>query len=126
MPWLAKAQTLPKAAMGVAMALWFQTGVRGKGGPVKVTSAVRRHMGLSNDQAQRGIQALAAAGLLRVCQGGRGRCAIVEIIAYRPPRAATGSGNSDALIAVARLGNRAMIEGRPQPNERAAAQPQGR
>ena len=81
MPWLARAHALSKAAMGVALALWFQKGVRGHSGPVKVTSAVRRHMGLSNDQARRGIQALATAGLLRVCKGGRGRCAVVEIVA---------------------------------------------
>lgn len=84
MAWLAKAQTLTKAAMGMAIALWFQKGVRGQGGPVKVTKAVRRHIGLSNDQARRGIQALAVAGLVRVCKGGRGRCTVVEIVAYRP------------------------------------------
>lgn len=95
MPWLAKAQTLTKAAMGVAIALWFQKGVRGQSGPVKVTGAVRRHMGLSNDQARRGIQALAAAGLLRVRQGGRGRCTVVEIVAHRSPKATPDSGDSD-------------------------------
>jgi hypothetical protein len=95
MPWLAKAQTLTKAAMGVAIALWFQKGVRGQGGPVKVTSAVRRHMGLSNDQTRRGIQALTAAGLLRVCKGGRGRCAVVEIVASRASKAAPSNGDSN-------------------------------
>ena len=95
MPWLAKAQTLTKAAMGVALALWFQKGLRGQGSPVKVTSAVRRHMGLSNDQSRRGIQALAAAGLLRVCKGGRGRCTVVEIIASRAPKPVPDNGDSD-------------------------------
>lgn len=95
MLWLANAHALSKAAMGVALALWFQKGVRGHGGPVKVTSAVRRHMGLSNDQAQRGIQALAAAGLLRICKGGRGHCTIVEIATCRPPKAPTGRDDSD-------------------------------
>ncbi len=95
MPWLAKAQTLTKAAMGVALALWFQKGVRGQGGPVKVTSAVRRHMGLSNDQTRRGIQALASAGLLRVRKGGRGRCAIVEIVGSRALKLAPDNGNSN-------------------------------
>lgn len=94
MPWLAQAQALTKPAMGVALALWFQKGVRGQGGPVKVTSAVRRHMGLSNDQSQRGIQALAAAGLLRVHKGGRGRCTIVEIVAYRASKPAPDNGDS--------------------------------
>ena len=81
--------------MGVALALWFQRGVRGQGGPVKVTSAVRRHMGLSNDQSRRGIQALAAAGLLRVCKGGRGRCTVVEIIASRALKPVPDNGDTD-------------------------------
>ena len=95
MLWLANAHALSKAAMGVALALWFQKGVRGHGGPVKVTSAVRRHMGLSNDQARRGIQALTAAGLLRVCKGGRGRCAVVEIVASQASKAAPSNGDSN-------------------------------
>jgi hypothetical protein len=95
MAWLAKAQTLTKAAMGVSLALWFQKGVRGRGGPVKVTSAVRRHMGLSNDQTRRGIQALATAGLLRVCKGGRGRCAIVELVASRALEAVSTNDDSN-------------------------------
>ncbi len=122
MAWLAKAQTLTKAAMGVAIALWFQKGVRGQGGPVKVTSAVRRHMGLSNDQTRRGIQALAASGLLRVRKGGRGRCAIVELIAYGASEAVPTSDDSDTGITVARLRNRAMIEGQPQRERHVAAQ----
>lgn len=92
MPWLAQAQTLTLAAMGVALALWFQRGVRRHGGPVKVTSAVRRHMGLSNDQARRGIQALATAGLLRVWKGGRGRCAVVQIVATPSSQSVPDSG----------------------------------
>jgi hypothetical protein len=95
MSWLAKAQTLTKSAMGVAIALWFQKGVRGQGGPVKVTSAVRRHMGLSNDQTRRGIQALVTAGLLRVCKGGRGRCAIVELVTSRTVKAVPTNDDSD-------------------------------
>lgn len=93
MPWLAKAQMLSKAAMGVAIALWFQVGVRGRRGSIKVTAAVRRHMGLSNDQAQRGIKKLAAAGLLHVHKGGRGHCAIVEIVACQQPKASSGSSD---------------------------------
>ena len=96
MPWLAKAQTLAKAATGVALALWFQVGVRGHGGPVKFTQAVRRHMGLSNDQGRRGIQALAAAGLLRVCKGGRGRCTVVELVTDRATKAKPDNDDSDA------------------------------
>ena len=92
MPWLARAQGLTKSALGVALALWFQVGVRGSRRPIKVTQAVRRHIGLSNDQAQRGIQALAAAGLVRVCCGGRGRCAVVEIVDHNPHQSHAPSG----------------------------------
>jgi hypothetical protein len=81
--------------MGVAIALWFQRGVRGQGGPVKVTTAVRKHMGLSNDQTRRGIKALDAAGLLRVVKGGRGRCTVVEIVLRRSPTPSSDRGDSD-------------------------------
>jgi hypothetical protein len=37
-------------------------------------------MGLTHDQARRGVHALKAAGLVRVHRGGRGRCAEVTII----------------------------------------------
>lgn len=80
MAWLAAAQGLCKSAMGIAIALWFVRGVSGKTGPVRVTRAVKRHMGLTDDQSQRGIRALEAAGLLRICKGGRGRCSVVEIL----------------------------------------------
>jgi hypothetical protein len=82
MAWLAAAQGLCKSAMGIAIALWFVRGVSGKTGSLKVTRAVKRHMGLTDDQSQRGIRALEAAGLLRVCKGGRGRCPIVEILSH--------------------------------------------
>ncbi len=82
MAWLAAAQRLCKSAMGVAIALWFVRGVSGKTGSLKVTRAVKRHMGLTDDQSQRGIRALEAAGLLRVCRGGRGRCPVVEILPH--------------------------------------------
>lgn len=92
MSWLAAAQGLCKSAMGVAIALWFVRGVSGKTGSLKVTRAVKRHMGLTGDQSQRGIRALEAAGLLRVCKGGRGRCPVVEILS----RAKAAEGGEEA------------------------------
>ncbi len=94
-PWLAAAHRQCKSAMGIAIALWLEIGMRGNREPIRVTRKIRRHMGLSNDQAQRGIHALAAAGLLRVCKGGRGRCAIVEIVASRASKPAPDSDDSN-------------------------------
>jgi hypothetical protein len=81
--------------MGIAIALWLEIGMRDNREPIKVTQKIRRHMGLSNDQSRRGIHALAAAGLLRVCKGGRGRCAIVEIVTSRASKPAPDSGDSN-------------------------------
>jgi len=83
--WLARACKLPKSAVAVGLALWFLRGVRGNHGPVKVTSAVRRVMQLTNEQARRGVHALSEAGLVRVVKGGRGHCAVVEIVDRVPP-----------------------------------------
>lgn len=94
-PWLAAAHRQCKSAMGIAIALWLEIGMRDNREPIKVTQKIRRHMGLSNDQSRRGIHALAAAGLLRVCKGGRGRCAIVEIVTSRASKPAPDSGDSN-------------------------------
>jgi hypothetical protein len=79
--WLAAAHAAGGSALAVGVALWFQRGVRGDVSPVKVTSAVRRRLELSQDQSRRGLAALESAGLARVVKGGRGRCAVVEIVA---------------------------------------------
>lgn len=79
--WLAAAHAAGGSALAVGVALWFQRGVRGDPGPVKVTSAVRRRLGLTQDQARRGLHALESAGLTRLVKGGRGRCPVVEIAA---------------------------------------------
>jgi predicted ArsR family transcriptional regulator len=42
-------------------------------------------MGLTPDQARRGVHALERAGLLEVRRGGRGRCAEVTIVAVQEP-----------------------------------------
>jgi hypothetical protein len=80
--WLAAAHAAGGSALAVGVALWFQRGVRGDPGPVKVTSAVRRRLELSQDQSRRGLSALESAGLARVVKGGRGRCTVVEILPW--------------------------------------------
>lgn len=81
MAWLARAHTAGKAALATGTALWFKRGLQGgKNAPIRVDSSLRRSMGLTHDQARRGVHALEAAGLVRVHRGGRGRCAEVTII----------------------------------------------
>jgi hypothetical protein len=89
--WLARACALPKSAVAVGLALWFLRGVRGNHGPVKVTSAVRRVMQLTNEQARRGVHALSNAGLVRLVKGGRGHCAVVEIVERAPASPSQGA-----------------------------------
>ncbi len=86
MTWLARAHTAGKAALATGTALWFKRGLQGgKNAPIRVDSSLRRSMGLTHDQARRGVRALERAGLLEVHRGGRGRCAEVTIVAVQPP-----------------------------------------
>jgi len=81
MAWLARAHTAGKAALATGAALWFKRGLQGgKNAPIRVDSSLRRSMGLTYDQARRGVHALEVAGLVRVRRGGRGRCAELMII----------------------------------------------
>jgi len=81
MAWLSRAHTAGKAALATGTALWFKRGLQGgKNAPIRVDSSLRRAMGLTHDQARRGVHALEAAGLVEVHRGGRGRCAEVTII----------------------------------------------
>ena len=80
MEWLARAHAAGGSAVAVGLVLWFVRGVSGKISPVKITSAVRRRLGLTPDQARRGIPALEGAGLVGIVKGGRGRCPVVEIL----------------------------------------------
>ena len=81
MTWLARAHTAGKAAIATGIALWLKRGLQGgKNVPIRVDSSLRRSMGLTHDQARRGVRALERAGLLEVHRGGRGRCAEVTII----------------------------------------------
>jgi len=84
--WLARAYRAGAAAQAVGLALWHARGLqRGRAGSIKVNAATRRPMGLSHDQARRGVHALEAAGLVQVRRGGRGRCAEVALVAVQPP-----------------------------------------
>jgi hypothetical protein len=81
MAWLTRAHTAGKAALATGIVLWFKRGLQsGKNVPIRVDSSLRRSMGLTHDQARRGVRALERAGLLEVNRGGRGRCAEVTII----------------------------------------------
>ena len=80
--WLARAYRLGAAALAVGLALWHAQRMRRKrSGPIKVNAATRRPMGLSHDQARRGVHALHGDRLVAIHVGGRGRCMDVEIIA---------------------------------------------
>lgn len=79
--WLARAYRAGAAAQAVGLALWHVRGIqRGREAPIKVNAASRRSMGLSQDQARRGVRSLEEAGLLKIERGGRGRCAVVTIV----------------------------------------------
>ena len=83
MRWLQEAAELGKAALATGLALWFKHGVRkGRPAPIRIDASLRRAMGLSQDQARRGFQALAEAGLVAFHRGGRGRCAEVTIVEH--------------------------------------------
>ena len=96
--WLARAYRLGAAAVAVGLALWHAKRMqRARSGPIKVNAATRRPMGLSHDQARRGVHALQGDGLVDIHVGGRGRCMEVEIVSRRLPasgdRPATAPGD---------------------------------
>lgn len=82
--WLARAYRLGAAALAVGLALWHAKRMqRARSGPIKVNAVTRRPMGLSHDQARRGVHALHGDGLVDIHVGGRGRCAVVTIVTER-------------------------------------------
>lgn len=84
--WLQRAAAGGRAALALGIALWFKHGLRaGLVAPIRVDASTRKVMGLSHDQASRGVHALEAAGLVKVQRGGRGRCAEVTLVAVQPP-----------------------------------------
>ena len=79
--WLQRAAAKGKAALMTGLALWFKHGVqKDRTASIRVDASLRRSMGLSHDQARRGVHALEAAGLVTIERGGRGRCAVVTIV----------------------------------------------
>jgi hypothetical protein len=79
--WLQRAAAKGKAALMAGLALWFKHGVQGgRTSPIRVDASLRRSMGLSHDQARRGVHALDAVGLVTIERGGRGRCAVVTLV----------------------------------------------
>jgi hypothetical protein len=98
--WLARAYRLGSAALAIGLALWHtQRMQRGRPGPIKVNAATRRPMGLSHDQARRGIHSLHGDGLVDIHVGGRGRCMEVEINTNREePSVPAGSPAIDRAI----------------------------
>ena len=78
--WLARAAQLRKPAIPAGLCLWFVRGVSKKTGPIRISAAVRKKMGLSGGQMLRGLRALQAGGLVRFVKDGRGRCPVVEIV----------------------------------------------
>jgi hypothetical protein len=82
--WLSRANALGNAALATGLALWFAHGLRrAQPGSITLNAAVRKQMGLSNDQASRGLQDLRRDGLVIVARGGRGRCAEVQLVTSR-------------------------------------------
>lgn len=95
--WLARAYRLGAAALAVGLALWHAQRMRRKrSGPIKVNAATRRPMGLSHDQARRGVHALHGDRLVAIRVGGRGRCMDVEIIAELTEPTVPAVGSSPA------------------------------
>ncbi len=85
--WLAKAAQLRKPALPAGLALWFVRGVTNNTGPIRVSAAIRKRVGLSAGQMLRGLRALEGAGLARFVKEGRGRCPVVEIVVQLRPEA---------------------------------------
>lgn len=61
--WLARASEAGSAAIRVELCLWFMRGVLKSGNAINVSKAVLRKLKLSRDQSQRGLKALATAGV---------------------------------------------------------------
>jgi len=79
--WLQRAAMKGKAALMAGLAIWFKHGVqKDSTARIRVDASLRRSMGLSQDQARRGVHALEAEGLVKIQLGGRGRCAVVRIV----------------------------------------------
>ena len=98
--WLQRAAVKGKAALMAGLAIWFKHGVqKGRTAQIRVDASLRRSMGLSKDQARRGVHALEAEGLVKIQLGGRGRCAVVMVNTDpKEPSVPTGSTVIDRAI----------------------------
>lgn len=104
--WLSKAAGLGGSSLAVGLCLWFQHGVAREPGSIKVTKAVRRKLDLSPDRVYRGLNDLAAAGLIRFESRGRGHCPVVSILAIE------GSGSGSLGYSTAGKSPQAPTRGR--------------
>ena len=99
--WLARASEAGSAAIRVGLCLWFMRGVLKSGDAIKVSQAVLRKLKLSRDQSQRGLKALAAAGLVEFIVAGRGHCPIVKLlnagIELEPGSEKSSAGTSEGI-----------------------------
>jgi hypothetical protein len=80
--WLAVAARLPGRALHVAVAIWFQAGIKGVA-EVRLPSATVQSLGISRFALYRGLAALETAGLVRVDRR-RGRCPGVTLLDLPP------------------------------------------
>jgi hypothetical protein len=78
--WLSHAIAARGSAVAVGLSLWFMRGVAPASPDIKVTRAVRRRLGLSQDQMHRGLLRLQSVGLVEFVSRGRGRCPVVRIV----------------------------------------------
>lgn len=78
--WFCRACDLGKQAARVGVALWFQRGIGANRDVVRINAQLRERFNITSDCAHRGLRALVSGGLVRVVRGGRGRCAVVEIL----------------------------------------------
>jgi hypothetical protein len=78
--WLRKTLPLPKPAIYVGLTLWHFRGFLGSPSSLRIDSNFRKRLGISADQARRGVRALQSAGLVEVQRQGRGRCLVVQLV----------------------------------------------
>lgn len=81
--WIVRAKSLPRQALAVALAIWFLKGLRRKG-EIKFNPSTLTRFKIDRWSAYRGLQALEAAGLIRVDRH-RGRAPLVTILEVSPP-----------------------------------------
>jgi len=78
--WIHRTLPLPKPAIYVGLTLWHFRGLLGYPSSQRIDSNFRKRLGLSADQARRGVRALQSAGLVEVQRQGRGRCLVVQLV----------------------------------------------